>query len=175
MTVATPPSDLISLAERTAQADRLAEQIAGFPAEGFKLLAVGGYGRRHLFPHSDVDLLLLFESDRLMAGSKEAISTYLQRLWDAGLRVSHSVRTPAECLEVHDQNIELNVSLLDQRYLAGDRTLYAELARRLPHFLQASREPLARNLTQLARQRHARYADTFYHLEPNVKEGPGGL
>ncbi len=85
------------------------------------------------------------------------------------------MRTPAECLEVHDQNIELNVSLLDQRYLAGDRALYAELARRLPRFLQASREPLVRNLAQLARERHAKYADTFYHLEPNVKETPGGL
>src|SRR5262249_60477799 len=100
---------------------------------------------------------------------------YLQRLWDSGLRVSHSVRTVDECLEVHDRNIELNVSLLDQRYLAGDRTLYAELARRLPRFLQSSREPLIRNLTQLARERHSRFAGTFYHLEPNVKETPGGL
>ena len=173
--MATPPSDLLALAERTAQADRLAEQTAGFPAEGFTLLAVGGYGRRHLFPHSDVDLLLLFASERLAIEHKEVIAAYLQRLWDAGLRVSHSVRTPAECLEVHHQNIELNVSLLDQRYLTGDRAQYAEMARRLPRFLQASREPLVRDLTQLARERHARYADTFYHLEPNVKETPGGL
>ena len=173
--VETPPSDLLALAERTAQVDRLATQVDGLPGSGFALLAVGGYGRRHLFPHSDVDLLLLFESDRLMFESKEVISAYLQGLWDAGLRVSHSVRTPAECLEVHQQNIELNVSLLDQRYLAGDRVLYAELARRFPRFLAASREPLARNLTQLARDRHAKYADTFYHLEPNVKESPGGL
>ncbi|HUB31679.1 MAG TPA: hypothetical protein VMA31_01575 [Bryobacteraceae bacterium] len=175
MTVATPPSDLLSLAERTAQADRLAQQTGEFPAEGFTLLAVGGYGRRHLFPHSDVDLLLLFATERLAVENKEAIAAYLQRLWDAGLRVSHSVRTPAECLELHHQNIELNVSLLDQRYLAGDRVQYAELARRLPRFLQASREPLIRDMTQLARERHARYANTFYHLEPNVKETPGGL
>ncbi len=173
--VETPPSDLLTLAERTAQVDRLAAEVEDLPHQGFALLAVGGYGRRHLFPYSDIDLLLLFESERLMTASKPAIAAYLQRLWDAGLRVSQSVRTPAECLQVHPDNIELNVSLLDQRYLAGDRALYAELARRLPHFLQASREPLARNLTQLARQRHARYADTFYHLEPNVKEGPGGL
>src|SRR5579885_2804370 len=65
-------------------------------------LAVGGYGRRHLFPYSDIDLLLLFESERLMTASKPAIAAYLQRLWDAGLRVSQSVRTPAECLQVHD-------------------------------------------------------------------------
>lgn len=174
-TAETPPSDLLALAERTAQVDRLTAQVDGLPGQGFALLAVGGYGRRHLFPHSDIDLLLLFQSERQMAESKEAISAYLQRLWDARLRVSQSVRTPSECLEVQAQNTELNVSLLDQRFLAGDRTLYAELARRLPRFIEASREPLTRNLTQLARERHAKFANTFYHLEPNVKESPGGL
>jgi [protein-PII] uridylyltransferase len=173
--VETPPSDLLALAERTAHVDHLVANVQGLPEVGCALLAVGGYGRRHLFPHSDIDLLLLFESERLMQSSKEAISAFLQRLWDAGLRMSHSVRTPAECLEVHQQNIELNVSLLDQRFVAGDRALYAELARRLPRFLEASREPLSRNLTQLARERHNKYANTFYHLEPNVKESPGGL
>jgi [protein-PII] uridylyltransferase len=98
-----------------------------FPA-GVALLAVGGYGRRHLFPYSDVDLLLLVETATSGAGrSPKPISAFLQSLWDAGLRLSHSVRTPEECAEIHDQNIELNVSLLDQRYLAGDRALYADL------------------------------------------------
>src|SRR5581483_12225245 len=81
-TVETPPSDLLALAERTALVDREASRMEGLRAQGCALLAVGGYGRRHLFPHSDVDLLLLFESDKLMAESKEAISAYLQRLWD---------------------------------------------------------------------------------------------
>jgi [protein-PII] uridylyltransferase len=174
MTAATQPSSVL-LAGRTAEVDRLVVDSHGLPATGCAILAVGGYGRRHLFPHSDIDLLLLFESERLALASKEAISAFLQRLWDSGLRVSQSVRTPAECLEVHQDNTELNISLLDQRYLAGDRALYAELARRLPRFLQASREPLVRNLAQLARERHAKYARTFYHLEPDVKETPGGL
>jgi len=164
-----------SLAERTAYVDHLVGQVTTLPAEGFSLLAVGGYGRRHMFPYSDVDLLLLFESERLALANKEAIALYLQGLWDAGLRVSQSVRTPAECLEVHEDNTELNISLLDQRYLAGDRNMYGELARKLPRFLQASRQPLVRNLSHLARERHTKYADTFYHLEPDVKESPGGL
>jgi [protein-PII] uridylyltransferase len=182
MIVETRPSDFLetgdavtALAERTAFVDRLAGHIPELPAPGVAVVAVGGYGRRQLFPHSDIDLLLLFESEKLAVANKPAIASYLQRLWDSGLRVSHSVRTVAECLEVHDRNIELNVSLLDQRYLAGDRPLYAELARRLPRFLQGSRESLIRNLTQLARERHQRFAGTFYHLEPNVKETPGGL
>jgi [protein-PII] uridylyltransferase len=169
-----------ALAERTAFVDRVVLESAAellLPASpaGLALLAVGGYGRRHLFPHSDLDLLLLFETERQAVVSQEAISAFLQRLWDSGLRISHSVRTPDECAEVHDSNIELNVSLLDQRYLAGDRAFYAELARRLPKFIHANREPLIRNLAQLTHDRHAKYAGTIYHLEPNVKETPGGL
>lgn len=142
---------------------------------GAAALAVGGYGRRQLFPFSDIDLLLLFESERALSTSRDAIAPILQGLWDSGLRVSHSVRTVAECLEVHDQNTELNVSLLDQRFLCGSRAVHADFANRLPRFLRGNREALARNLARLARRRHERFADTIYHLEPNVKETPGGL
>jgi [protein-PII] uridylyltransferase len=194
MTVANLPSNLpplyqqflasgdamTLLAERTAQVDRLVLETAErllLPdaVSGLALLAVGGYGRRQLFPYSDIDLLLLFQNERMMASSKEAMSAFLQHLWDSGLRMSHSVRTVEECTEVHDQNTELNVSLLDQRYLGGDRTLYAQLAAKLPRFVHGNRDQLVRNLAQLTRDRHAKYADTFFHLEPNVKETPGGL
>ena len=169
-----------ALAGRNAQVDRLVLEAAAellLPAAptGLTVLAVGGYGRRQLFPYSDVDLLLLFESEKLALASKDAIAGFLRHLWDSSLRVSHSVRTPAECTEVHDRNIELNISLLDQRYLTGDRALYTGLAEKLPRFIQGNRGPLVRNLAQLARARHAKYAGTFYHLEPNVKETPGGL
>jgi [protein-PII] uridylyltransferase len=196
MTAANQPSDgsasrirrqflatgdaLTALAERSAEVDRLVMDAAErllFPAfaSNVAVLAVGGYGRRQLFPYSDIDVLLLFPSERQIAGAKEAISAFLQHLWDAGLRMSHSVRTPDECAEVHDSNTELNISLLDQRYLTGDRTLYAGLADRLPRFIHANRDALVRNLAQLTRDRHNKYAGTFYHLEPNVKDTPGGL
>src|ERR1700755_787853 len=95
---------MTALAERTAQADHLILDTASrllFPAapSGIALLAVGGYGRRQLFPFSGIDLLLLFENDRLMDTCRESISAFLQHLWDSGLRMSHSVRTPAECME----------------------------------------------------------------------------
>lgn len=171
---------LTTLAERTAQVDAVVSQAATeilFPQapSGAAVLAVGGYGRRQLFPFSDVDLLLLFESERAAVDRKELISAFLQRLWDSGLRISHSVRTPDECVEVHEQNAELNVSLLDQRFLTGDRALYALLAEKLPRFVQGNREALMRNLALLARERHSKHGNTFYHLEPNVKETPGGL
>ena len=77
---------------------------------------------------------------------------------------------------MHDSNIELNISLLDQRFLAGDRTLYAQTDwNGCRASSTATREDLVRNLAQLTHERHAKYADTFYHLEPNVKETPGGL
>jgi [protein-PII] uridylyltransferase len=186
-TVAPPPVLLdtgdagTALAERSAHVDRLVSAAAAeilfpaFPADGPALVAVGGYGRRQMFPHSDVDLLLLFRSTEQAVAGKSAISAFLQHLWDAGLRMSHSVRTPEECAEVYDQNTELNISLLDQRYLAGDRALYAALAAKLPRFVMANRDALGRNLARLTRERHAKYRDTIYHLEPNVKETPGGL
>jgi len=171
-----------SLARRTTEVDRATlEAAAGSlfppdaPASGVALLAVGGYGRRQLFPHSDVDLLLLFATERAAFERKGDVSAFLQRLWDGGLRVSQSVRTPEECLLVHDHNAELNISLLDRRYLAGDRALYDALDARIPRFLHANRDALIGNLARLTRDRHGKYADTFYHLEPNVKETPGGL
>jgi len=180
--VETPPcSDPErALAERTAAVDSLVECAAAdllWPAcpAGIAVLAVGGYGRRQLFPYSDVDLLLLVESTRVAECVREPVSAFLRTLWDAGLRLSHSVRTPAECAELHEQNIELNISLLDQRFLAGDRGLYAAFAERLPRFLRAQHEPLIRNLARLARERHAKYQNSYLHLEPNIKETPGGL
>ena len=139
------------------------------------LLAVGGYGRRQLFPYSDIDLLLLFENDRALEASKKIISPFLQGLWDSGLRISHSVRTPDECAELHDRNIELNISLLDVRFLAGDERIFAALNRQLPRLVHGRRQSLVRNLAQLTAARRGKFQDTFYHLEPNIKESPGGL
>ena len=85
------------------------------------------------------------------------------------------MRTPAECAELHEGNIELNVSLLDVRFLGGDEQVASELDRRLPRFVYGSRQNLIRNLAVLTRDRHLKFQDTFYHLEPNIKETPGGL
>ena len=169
-----------ALEERTSAVDTLVlkswgQHLAAMAPAGIALLAVGGYGRRQLFPYSDVDLLLLFASEKAADSHKDPISQFLQQLWDGGLRVSHSVRTPAECSELHDSNIELNVSLLDQRFLTGEAVVYGTLVEKLPRFIHSQRDGLVRHLSQMTRERHARYNGTFYHLEPNVKEAPGGL
>jgi len=145
-----------------------------FPG-GLAMLAVGGFGRRELFPYSDVDIMIVVQRESQTTVLKDALSEFVRLLWDAGLRLSHSVRTLAECAEIHEQNIELNISLLDRRLLGGDRELFAALENKLPAIEERQSRALVHHLRQLARTRHSKYQDTFYHLEPDVKETPGGL
>ncbi len=139
------------------------------------MLAVGGFGRRELFPFSDVDVLILIERESQASLIKNALSDFVRLLWDAGLRLSHSVRTIAECAEIHEGNVELSISLLDRRMLLGSPDLYAKLENKLPAFFERQSHALTRHLSQLALERHEKFQGTFYHLEPNVKETPGGL
>jgi [protein-PII] uridylyltransferase len=141
----------------------------------FAVAAVGGYGRRELFPYSDIDLLLVFESDAALAAIKEPVSEFLRSLWDAGLRASHSVRTIAECCQLNSQNIELHISLLDLRYIAGDRRVFTALDEKLRTFYDRQGAVLTRHLTAMVGQRHLKFNNTVYHLEPNLKEAPGAI
>jgi [protein-PII] uridylyltransferase len=170
-----------ALRRRTEEVERQVAELYGavlapaFP-EGLAVLAVGGFGRRELFPHSDVDLLLLVDRNRSAESRCTAIAAFWQELWDRKLRVGHSTRVPAECSELNEDNIALNISLLDQRFLAGDRVLYEHLAgNRLPRFLERQRLPLSRALCRMARERHSKHGGSIYELEPDVKESPGGL
>ncbi|HEV2522311.1 MAG TPA: [protein-PII] uridylyltransferase [Candidatus Acidoferrales bacterium] len=145
--------------------------------EGFCIAAMGGYGRRALFPYSDIDLLFLYEKE----GSEEflgnnAIAPLSHSLWDLHLRVSPTTRTLAECGKLHRSNIEFNISLLDCRYVCGDEKLYERLRTRvLPGMVIRESEALMQELTGLAHSRHQKYGQTIFHLEPNIKDGPGGL
>ncbi len=139
------------------------------------IAAVGGYGRGELFPFSDIDLLLLFENESDLAPAKEPISEFLRVLWDAGLHVSHSVRTVAECCRLNEQNIELHISLLDLRLVCGDPDVFGSLAGKLPGFYARHGGAIVRALAEMARRRHAKFGNTVFHLEPNIKETPGGI
>ena len=153
-----------------AVADHLTDR-----AGRFVVAAVGGFGRRELFPYSDIDLLLLFQTEAELDGIKEPLSDFLRSLWDAGLRVSHSVHTVAECCRINEKNIELHVSLLDVRFLCGDHQVYELLGSKLPDFYGKHATVITRRLADMARQRHSKFNDTVYHLEPNIKEAPGGI
>jgi [protein-PII] uridylyltransferase len=144
---------------------------------GFCVAAMGGYGRRALFPYSDIDLLFLYEKEA--SGeylSRKIIAPLSQSLWDLHLRVSPTTRTLAECGKLHRGNIEFNISLLDCRYICGDSQLYERLRDRvLPGMIRRESGILMQELTSLARSRHEKYGRTIFHLEPNIKDGPGGL
>src|SRR5712692_3394399 len=155
---------------------RLFEQA--FPngnASGIALAAVGGYGRRQLFPSSDIDLLFVVEKQAAANAAHDSIAVFLRELWDLGLRASQSVHTIGEATTLSSDNIELHISLLDARHLAGDGALLTQLMDRLPPFYVREKETLTHGLARLTRGRHAKYGDTIFHLEPNVKEAPGGI
>ncbi|MBV8845376.1 MAG: HD domain-containing protein [Bryobacterales bacterium] len=141
---------------------------------GLALAAVGGFGRRELFPYSDVDLLLLTASDSAMP-PKGAISAFLQMLWDGGFRPSHSVHSLDDCVKEHSDNVEFTISLMDRRFLAGDQALYGSLDERLKSFLAKRGAAIAQQIAALAVGRRAKFQGTIYHLEPNIKDTPGGL
>jgi [protein-PII] uridylyltransferase len=142
----------------------------GGSIEGFCIAAMGGYGRRALFPYSDIDLLFLYGRE----GSEEAlcnraIAPLSQALWDLHLRVSPTTRAIAECGKLYRNNIEFNISLLDCRYICGDEKLYGRLRSRvLPAMVIRESDTLMQELTSLARSRHQKYGKTIFHLEPNI-------
>ena len=145
-----------------------------FPS-GVALAATGGFGRSELFPYSDVDLLFVVESENQIPPMKDALSAFLQDLWDKGLRPSHAVHTVAYCVVEHDDNRELTISLLDRRMLAGDPAMFKWLDERFRAFVLKRGAAIGARLAHLADSRRATFQDTIYHLEPNVKDTPGGL
>src|SRR5438874_7099673 len=145
-------------------------------ADGLCLLALGGYGRRLLFPYSDLDILFLFGSDRAEHEFRPLIADFSRTLWDLGFRVSSAGRTLEECKRIEEDNAEFHLALLDRRFLSGDEDLFDKLDKRvLPPSEKQSRTFLFSQLHRLTKERLARYGNTIFHLEPNVKEAPGGL
>ena len=143
---------------------------------GFCLLALGGYGRRMLFPYSDLDILFLFANEKAEAETKKIVAEFSRTLWDIGFRVSSAGRTLEECKRIEEDNAEFHLALLDRRFLAGDSALFDKLdSKILPGSERQARPFLLAQLQKLTRDRLTRYGNTIFHLEPNVKESPGGM
>jgi [protein-PII] uridylyltransferase len=148
------------------------ERLAG----GISLVAVGGFGRRELFPYSDVDLMFLLDPRVSERSARAAIQRVNQLLWDAGLRISALTRTLTECERLDPENVEFTLALMDARPIAGDEALTTRLLERsVPKVVARDARKISARLLELIRARHARYGDTLFHLEPNIKECPGGL
>src|SRR5580693_7429422 len=142
----------------------------------FTLVATGGFGRGWLFPFSDIDLLFLHADRRGEEAHKEQIRRFSQELWDLKLKLSPASRTLSECDRFDPNNTEFTISLLDCRYLAGDRELFGRLRdKSIPKLVMREAKPLLQGLAEVTRERHGKFGQTVFHLEPNLKETPGGL
>ena len=139
--------------------------------EQIALVAVGGYGRGELYPRSDIDLLILLytEPDEAL---QQKLQTLVGLLWDIGLEVGHSIRTIAQCLK-ESADITVQTNLLEARLLNGDARLFGELKNVLHQYLDP--REFFRAKVQEQQQRHDRFVDSDFNLEPNLKESPGGL
>ena len=152
------------------------ELIVPQEAKNFALVALGGFGRRSLFPHSDVDILFLHADRNSEDALRDPVRAFCQELWDLRMKLGPTTRTLAECDQFDQQNVEFTISLLDCRYVAGDRELFARLHDKvLPKFFVREGNYIVQQLAEVTRSRHAKYGSTVFHLEPNVKEAPGGL
>jgi [protein-PII] uridylyltransferase len=171
-------SRLQALARHT---DKTLQQLwvrAGFP-ESCSLVAVGGYGRGELFPYSDVDVLLLLPDGTLIdaplgdSSLKVRIENFIGSCWDTGLEIGSSVRTESECLHEASKDVTVQTSVLEARWLAGSKANFLSLQARLEKAMDPKAFFVAKSLE--LRQRHNKFEDTPYALEPNCKESPGGL
>ena len=172
-------------------------QHAGMP-ETAALLAVGGYGRGELFPHSDVDVLVLLPPSHVIDQSngngngngntcggaaeggatagpslKAAIEGFITACWDVGLEIGSSVRTVDECINESQREVTVQTALLESRYLCGSRRVFIAFRHANTRAMDARAFLRAKSLEMV--QRHQKYEDTPYSLEPNCKESPGGL
>ncbi|MGB7436745.1 MAG: [protein-PII] uridylyltransferase [Candidatus Acidiferrum sp.] len=144
--------------------------------QGWALLGLGGYGREVLFPYSDLDLLFLFANEKIEEESRPLIGEFSRTLWDLGFRVSSAGRTIDECKRIEQDNAEFHLAMLDRRYLDGDKALFEKLDTKILSVAERQARPfLLVELQRLTRERLGRYGNTIFHLEPNVKDAPGGL
>ncbi len=149
--------------------------LADFPPDAC-LVAAGGFGRNELFPHSDVDVVLLLpdavkvDDDPTL---KASIERFISNCWDSGLEIGSSVRTVAECVSEASKDVTVQTSLLEARLVTGSKKNFTHLQKQLASVLDAKAFFIAKTLE--LRQRHNKFENTPYALEPNCKESPGGL
>jgi [protein-PII] uridylyltransferase len=148
---------------------------AGFTSP-FALLAVGGFGRAELFPYSDIDVLVLLPNDQIPDHNealKAQIEGFIGSCWDVGLDIGSSVRTVDECLHEAALDVTIQTSLIESRLITGNAELFTGFRKQFFNDLDPKAFFVAKTLE--LRQRHTKFEDTPYSLEPNCKESPGGL
>lgn len=147
----------------------------GITRNPYAIIALGGYGRSEQCVHSDVDLLVLFEK-KVPDETENLIREMVYPLWDMGLEVGHATRSIKECLTLAAKDFEVLTSLMDARFICGMSFLYSRLLDKIRSKILIHRtDKFIRRLIESNRARHDRFGDSSYLLEPNLKEGQGGL
>ncbi len=165
------------LADHTELVDQLVCQLSQpFLEIGkFAVLATAGYGRREQFPQSDVDLLIVHDFPR-KSQAEGIIGPFLNLLWDCRLVLGHQVWSMADFKTLKMSDLEFVLALFNARYIAGDTAIAEAIMERiLPDFIESHRQQLIDEIVRLVRQRHEKFNNTIFQLEPDVKEAPGGL
>jgi [protein-PII] uridylyltransferase len=170
-------SDMV--ARYAGRMDGLVRQIADAAhlrcaSAPWAICAIGGYGRRALCLHSDIDLLIVFDG-RLSRSEEQFVNALLQPLWDLRLTIGHQIRELRELDDVDEGNPEFLLALVDARPVAGDERVFEAARARFPRTNDRHARGLLNSLLSLTRERHAAFNDTFYQLEPDIKEAPSGL
>lgn len=175
------PSGLAQARKRSWDVDNrirtLFEAHYGHDHDGWCITAVGGYGREDLCPHSDIDLLIILKKRKSQDELQAILSTTIYPLWDDGLSASYSIRTIRQALSDSRSDFFFQTSLLDMRHICGDSRVCDKLEQGLRKTLQGKRQlrQFYRDLSLHSQKRHAKFGDASYILEPDLKDGQGGL
>ena len=172
----TPASELVPLRAQVMDAIvvRLWQHFLGALSDQACLVAVGGYGRGELHPASDTDLMVIVPATH-DAALDTPLSRFVTALWDTGIEVGHSVRSVNDCVREAENDITVATNLMESRPLAGDAQLFQEMEAATSPFKIWPGPAFFESKWAEQQQRHQRYHDTAYNLEPNLKESPGGL
>src|SRR5580704_2803434 len=179
----TTKNGLKYLHDRSALVDSIARRLwaqfavsAGLQPSRIVLAAVGDYGRQTLFPYSEVDIVFLASTGEAGEKFKNAIQQLAQGMSEIGLKCNPTSGIVSEFIQLDSDHVDAILSLLDYRFLEGDQELYANLRNRLiPEIMVRESQTLVERLAELTRNSHRKFANTVFHLEPNVKDGPGGF
>lgn len=157
---------------------RLWDQFVSSQAGGLSnlvLIALGDFGRRSLFPYSEIDLLFLSAAEVTGGKAADSIRRFSEGMSSLGLKLNPTAQFFSQFSQLDSGNADSILSLLDCRYLAGDPALFSDLRDRLiPEIVARESQALVEHLAEATRSRHRKFANTVFHMEPNVREGPGG-